>query len=324
MVIDAHVHLIKPFDRTGKRQVYSSNPASPEEYLAVMEAAGVDRAFFISYSPEDIPADLAYKRIPMDAVRDTMNREFALEVMRRFPERLYWFPCHIGSRVPNRMETARENLELGAAGIKLVLSFWGELPDDPQPLALCALAREYGACVIVDTSYWNLGKDMPDDPHTLLEGHREVAPRVKDYPDYLRHLDAMVRAFPEINFSLAHAGAREFTPGHAREIGSFIRGHANVFADLGALDTGTEALDLLVESAGPDRVMFGTDWPHYAQGAGMQEAIDRIRRPGRFPRDVAAAILGGNALSFVSHRPTGLASPGRRTAAGGGRAFMTG
>lgn len=317
MVVDAHVHLIKPFDRTGKRQAYSSNPAGPEDYLAVMESAGIHRAFFISYSPEDIPADLAYKRIPMDAVRDTMNREFALDVMRRLSDRFYWFPCHIGSRLPNRMDIARENLELGAAGLKLVLSFWGELPDDPRPLALCELAREYGACVIVDTSYWCLGKDMPDDPHLLLEGHREVAPRVKDYPDYLRHLDAMVSAFPEVKFSLAHAGAREFTLGHAREIGAFIRGHANVFTDLGALDTGAEALDRLVEAAGPDRVMFGTDWPHFAQGAGMKETIDRIRAPGRFPPAVTEAILGENALSFVSHRAPGLIRTARRLPLGG-------
>ena len=315
VIIDTHVHLIKPFDRQWNRQRYTPNPAGPDDYLAVMESAGIDRGFFISYSPDDIPADLAGKGIPMAAVRDTMNREYALEVMRRFTDRFSWFPCHIGSRVPNRMDIARQNLELGAAGLKLVLSFWGELPDDPRPLALCELARDYGACIIVDTSYWSLGKDEPyaAEPRSLPEGHREVAAKVKDFPDYLRHLDAMVTGFPGVNFSLAHAGAREFTPEHARQIGAFIRRHANVYADLGALDTGAPALEHLVETAGSDRVMFGTDWPHFAQGAGMKEAIDRIRKPGRFPVNVSEAILGENALSFVSHRAPGLSPAARRS-----------
>lgn len=306
MVIDTHVHLIRPFDSRGQRQVYTPNPSSAEEFVDLMGASGIDRAFSISWSPEDIPSDLITKGINPEAVRETMCREYALEVMRRFPERFYWFPCHLGPGVPNHMALARQHLELGAAGLKLVLSFWGELPDDERVLPMYELAREFGAQIIIDTSYWYLGKDRPAAPETLPLGHRDVAKRIVDFHDYARHLRTVFEEYRSVNFQLAHAGAREFTSESAREVGQFIREYPNVYADLGALPLDTPALDTLVSTAGADRVMFGTDWPHFAQGPAMQELIDSIRQPGRFSSEVTDAILGQNALAFVKHREPGL------------------
>jgi predicted TIM-barrel fold metal-dependent hydrolase len=306
MIIDTHVHLIRPFDSRGKPHIYSAgNPTSAEDYAALMDASGIDRAFFISWSPEDLPSELDHPHIDQQNAHETMSREYALEVMARFPERFYWFPCHLGPALGDAAAMARENLKLGAAGLKLVCSFWGELPDDERLLPLYQLADDYRAQIIIDTSYWYLGKDDPADPDTLQAGHRDVARRVKDFPDHLTHLAPVVSAHPRVNFQLAHAGARSFTPEHAAEVGRFIRSYPNVFADLGALPPDSTALECLVESAGADRVMFGTDWPHFAQGQGMRQAIDHIRRPGRFPDKTAAMILGDNALRFVGGRAPG-------------------
>ena len=79
-----------------------------------------------------------------------------------------------------------------------------------------------------------------------------------------------------------------------------------MYADLGALDPGSPALEALVEAAGADRVMFGTDWPHFAQGDDMAARIAAVRAPGRFSAETAAAILGGNALAFMKGGPPGL------------------
>lgn len=313
MVIDTHVHFIRPFDRRGNRQVYTENPASAEDYVALMDGAHIDRAFFISWSPEDIPSDLLVKGIDPETVRDTMSRQYAINVMRRYPERFYWFPCHLGPLLGDAPKMARENLSLGAAGIKLVTSFWGELPDDERLLPLYDLVDEFGAHVIIDLSYWYLGKDDPTDPDRLPPGHRDVARRVTDFQDYLSHLRPILSAHPKVNFQLAHAGARSFTPKHALETGEFIREYPNVFADLGALPTDAPALDVLVEMAGADRIMFGTDWPHTAQGNAMAGAIAHVRRPGRFTPDVADMILGQNALRFVKGRKPGLADAAART-----------
>ncbi|MEW6754506.1 MAG: amidohydrolase family protein [Candidatus Latescibacterota bacterium] len=307
MIIDAHVHLIRPCDDRGRPQVYTpGRPSSAEDYVATMDRSGIDRAFFISWSPEDIPADLMGKGIAVDAVRQTLSREYALEVLRRYPERFYWFPCHLGPQVPDHARMARQALELGAAGLKLVPSFWGELPDAARLLPLYRLAASFDAQVILDTSFWYLGKDEPTDPGALPPGHREVARQVRDFADYLAHLQRVVEGHPQVRFQLAHAGARSFTPEHARQVGAFIRQYPHVFADLGALSPELPALEALVEAAGADRVLFGTDWPHFARDEGMSHWLDAVRRPGRFPPPVVRAILGGNALRFVGDRPTGV------------------
>ena len=312
-VIDAHIHLIQPFDSAGRPQGYSvwkedgtAKPTSAEDFIALMDACGIDQAFYISWSPEDIPSDLSRKGIDPVSVRETMNVTYPLDAMQRCGERFYWFPCHLGPAVPDHMAQARRNLEAGAAGLKLVTSFWGELPDDPRCRRIISLAAEFGAPVIIDTSFWYLGIDEPAPLETIAPGHREVRPRVRDWQDYAGHLRRTFEAFPSINISLAHAGARTFTPEHAAEAGSLIREYPHVYADLGALDPQTPALEALVEAAGPDRVMFGTDWPHFAQGKDMAARIAAVRAPGRFSPETAGRILGGNAVDFMKGRPPGL------------------
>lgn len=78
MIIDTHIHLIKPFDSKGKRQVYTPNPASAEDYVALMDKYSINHAFFISWSPEDIPSDLHVKGIRFESVQETMNCDYAI------------------------------------------------------------------------------------------------------------------------------------------------------------------------------------------------------------------------------------------------------
>ncbi len=309
MIVDSHVHLIRPFDSLGRPQVYTPGPgASAEDYVALMRKWGIDRAFYISWSPEDIPSDIEGKGLTLESVRDTLSLDYALEVMHAFAKRFYWFPCHLGPSLPGHLETARANLELGAAGMKLVPSFWGELPDDRRLISIYDLADEYGAQIILDTSFWYLGKDVPAAPETLPAGHREVAKRITDFQDYLSHLRPVVASHPDVNFSLAHGGARNFTAGNAREAGQFIREYPNLYADLGALASlrHSESIASLVESAGEDRIMFGTDWPHFAQGDAMGRALDSIRCNTALSRRARRTILGKNALRFVEGRAPGL------------------
>ena len=168
-----------------------------------MDACGIDQAFYISWSPEDIPSDLSRKGIAQESVRATMNETYPLDAMQRCGERFYWFPCHLGPEVPDHMALARRNLEAGAAGLKLVTSFWGEIADDPRCRRIIALAAEFEAPVIIDTSFWYLGIDEPEPLEAIAPGHREVRPRVRDWEDYAGHLRRTFDAFPSINISLA-------------------------------------------------------------------------------------------------------------------------
>jgi predicted TIM-barrel fold metal-dependent hydrolase len=153
MIIDAHVHLMKAFDSKGNPQVYSlGKDGSAEEFVSLMDASGLDRAYFISWSPEDIPLDLISKNISVESVRDVMNREYAFEVLKKYPDRFYWFPCHLGPEIKDYLDIAQENFEMGASGIKFVCSFWGELPDDERLIPLYELAQKHRAAVMIDTS----------------------------------------------------------------------------------------------------------------------------------------------------------------------------
>lgn len=331
MITDAHMHLIRPFDLEGNPQLYLPGALTDaKDYVSLMDEVGIERAFFISWSPEDISADILVRGITVESLHGVMNREYALEAMRAFPDRFYWFPCHLNPGTGDHLDIARESLELGATGLKLAPSFWGELPDDPRLIPIYELAQDYGAQMIIDTSFWSL--DEPVDPETFppehriiadnlrslqdylkrlwavvpAPGHREVAKRVKNFQDYIKHLEAVITSYPDVNFQLAHAGARIYTPENVREVGKFIRQHPNVFADLSSLPIESLVPEYLVETAGADRIMFGTDWPHFAQGNEMREKIDQIRNPGRFPDKVSEMILGENALRFLGGRSPGL------------------
>ena len=149
------------------------------------------------------------------------------------------------------------------------LPFGVSFPDDNRCRNIVSLAEEFSARVILDTSFWYLGKDNHTAPDSLPPGHRQVALRIKDWDDYAGHLRKIFDEFPDVLFQLAHAGVRKFTPDHAAEVGGLIREYPHVYADLGALRTDSPALEVLVDAAGEDRIMFGTDWPHFGQGRDM-------------------------------------------------------
>jgi predicted TIM-barrel fold metal-dependent hydrolase len=305
MIIDTHVHVFRPTDSKGQPQKYSPNPTSGEDYVATMDATGIDRAFLISFSPDDILADLEAKNLTIEDVKEVMTSEYTIEVIRRYPDRFYWFPCHLNPVNADYLERTKRNLDLGAAGLKILPSFFGLLPDDDRLFALYELAREYRVSVILDLSFWYLTKG------TTRMGFREVAPLIKDYADLLSHVKPVVEEFYNVNFQLAHAGT-----GDLRETGEFMARYPNVFADISArlpggeaypFPKGLSALESLVTSAGVECVMFGTDWPHFWQGNRMKDIIRCLSEAATFMNpDERALVLGGNALRFVGQVQPGL------------------
>ena len=56
----------------------------------------------------------------------------------------------------------------------------------------------------------------------------------------------------------------------------------------------------VVEFMGPDRVIFGSDWPHIE---GMPEPLDYLKEVGQFPADVQRKIMRENTLALNERRP---------------------
>jgi predicted TIM-barrel fold metal-dependent hydrolase len=144
----------------------------------------------------------------------------------------------------------------------------------------------------------------------------------KDYREFLKHVDNMASAFPDVNFQIAHYGSPEDTLMLA-ETGDFsslapvvelVKSHDNLFPDTAALPfleteeyphPGTARLvRFLIEEIGPDKMMYGTDWPYFCNGAYLtyRQGVNMIRQADYLTQEQKDAVLGGNALRFLGER----------------------
>jgi L-fuconolactonase len=133
------------------------------------------------------------------------------------------------------------------------------------------------------------------------------------YPRQLPAAIELVGKFPEQKFIVDHLAkpeikARKIEPWAARM--RELAGNPNVYCKVSGMVTEADwgrweaadfepYLDVVFENFGPDRVMFGSDWPvclvaaSYGFVSGIVEAY--LNRHGRVHHD---AIFGGNATAF--------------------------
>jgi predicted TIM-barrel fold metal-dependent hydrolase len=104
----------------------------------------------------------------------------------------------------------------------------------------------------------------------------------------MRHYEEAFRDFPDVQFVLGHSGARD--------VGDSIplaRQYANVWMDVHG--QGVTVLNQLIEQVGPDRLLYGTDWPFYHPAA----TLAKVLLVTRDRADIRDAILRGNALRLL-------------------------
>jgi membrane dipeptidase len=135
---------------------------------------------------------------------------------------------------------------------------------------------------------------------------------------YVRTLERVLKAFPTVTFSLAHTGTAAVMSDY-EAIYQVIVDHPNAYCDI-AMSTGygIEWLQELVKTVGPRKVMFGTDWPYWAEGAdsyltGSKRWTMIANECPQFSEKDKRLILAGNAERFLRNE---LADPdAERTAA---------
>ena len=104
----------------------------------------------------------------------------------------------------------------------------------------------------------------------------------------MRHYEGAFRDFPGVQFVLGHSGARD--------VGDAIplaRQYSNVWMDVHG--QGVTVLNQLIEQVGPDRLLYGTDWPFYHLAA----TLAKVLLVTRDRTDIRDAILRGNALRLL-------------------------
>lgn len=152
----------------------------------------------------------------------------------------------------------------------------------------------------------------------VLQGLRILSRRglTLDYvgivPRHLEHIPLVAQRVPDLRIVIDHLGKPPILA-RACEPWSTLIAHAarmpNVFAKLSGLDAGgadtwkaadiAPYVDRALELFGPDRLMFGSDWPVANLRGGYGKVWRETNRVlARLSRDERDRILGGTAISF--------------------------
>lgn len=306
MIIDCHVHLMSAnfiaeayWDNWVR--IFSSLSNRPSEIIMDrlpefwdetgellikdMDDAGIDQSW-ISVLDFGLAKSVGEARYSVTE----LNRIYA-QIADKYSKRLIAF---VG--VDPRREEAVGLLETGVKewgmkGLKLVPAT-GFYPNDENCYDLYVKADELGIPVLVHTG-----------PETIPLYSKYC------YPIYM---DEVANDFPDLKLILAHAGFCWWP--EALNIAST---KPNIYIDLAgwqpkthrrAIDDFYLPLRTILNTIGPSRVLFGSDWPAFRLFKGGQAGWvgaftalpDALKEAGfTFTREEIDAILGGNATRLV-------------------------
>ncbi|MEV0174154.1 amidohydrolase family protein [Streptomyces sp. NPDC050803] len=260
--IDAHHHIWRPM--SASLPTTDSGPRRrAHRWLDAPEMAPVRRDFTL--------ADLA-----QETAAAGIDRTILVQVL------------------PDADETA-EFLAL-AAGADLVAGVvgWADLTSKGLSDTLAALRSAPGGELLVGIRHlvqsepdpdWLKRSDVNRGLHTVATAG--LAYDLLTLPHQLPAAIATVRTLPELTFVLDHLSKPPIAWGELQPWASLIRqlaSHPNVFCKLSGMVTeaewdlwGESALrpyaDVVLDAFGPERVMFGSDWPVCLLAASYQEVV---------------------------------------------------
>jgi len=148
-----------------------------------------------------------------------------------------------------------------------------------------------------------MGRFFPDDeamfpiyracdelglPVIFHGGRAGIEPEAMHQYTLMRHYEGAFRAFPNVQFVLGHAGARD-----AEDAITLAARHPNLWFD--SHGQGVTMLARMLDKIGPDRLLFGTDWPFYHLASALAKVL--IVTEDR-PAD-RVAVLYGNAARLL-------------------------
>lgn len=169
-------------------------------------------------------------------------------------------------RDPDRIEKLQRHAARGARAVKLHPAAQRFFPDSPEAMEIYAECGRLGLPVIFHA------------------GRAGIEPSYTYQYTVMRNYEPMLMRFPEVDFVLGHAGARDVA-----DAIPLARGYPNAW--LGIHGQGVTRLDELIERVGADRLLFGSDWPFYhLAGTLAKVLIVTEKRP-----DARNAILRDNA-----------------------------
>ena len=245
-VIDFHTHV----GRWGLNHM----DASPERFLRLMDAAGIDKACVncIFYG---------------EARRsnDTVAR-YARERPDRFVPVAYVTP-----RYPNEAvsELERSFDQIGAKFLKVYPTYLKKPIDDPSYMPIFEWGNDRGI-VLMSHSSRVLDDDVLTMPHSFVP---------------------LAKRFPNITWVLAHSG--NSMRGQEEAVAA-VQECPNIYLETCSSFSEHGAMEYLVEGAGEDRVLYGSDMP-------LMEPLHQIAKitTADLSDEAKRKILGLNAIRIL-------------------------
>jgi len=183
---------------------------------------------------------------------------------------------HCGLSVNPRSENAFAEMQAhaaqGARIIKLHPTMQRFYPDDPAAMLLYEEALKLGLVVFFHGGRAGI---EPESSHSFAMP---------------RHYEAALREFPNLQFILGHAGARDM-----QGMLALALSYDNAWLDIHG--QGLSRLEQLIQKTGGERLLFGTDWPFYHIGASLAKVLITTQKPAR--HGIRYAILRGNAETLL-------------------------
>jgi len=305
MVIDSETHVIFrawPIETNPQRsrtEGFTWHEHSGDLLVDEMARAGVDRTILISYDGHDVEWFL---RSVGSTPEDFMTgKKYTKAALAGHPDRFYWFSTLKDPRLAASVATVKQDFVDGARGLKIFPSFLVLAVDDPSLMAIYRLCVEHDRRVILSF----------EDAHP---------PETHSIPEFFEQFDRVMRELPELRVQLNHAGCIDPLVPEAEVVFRTVPKHQNVWVSTAAMgliwDDGTEypfpnylsRLEKLKSELGVERLLWGTDWPHFSHYMLYTQAADSIRKHAIFFNSAEKALfLGGNAERFLSGLAT---SPG--------------
>lgn len=267
--IDVHTHVVPPFwgaalaDHGGDPSGWNLPSWSPQEALRFMDANGIHKSVLSLTAPGVVGWNVADRGEMARRVN-----EYVAELAGDPADRFGSFATLPLPDVDSAVCEARYALdELHAQGVILLSNYDGTYLGDPGLDPLWSVLNERAAVVFVHPA------------HPLLPNLPGVPGPVVDYPfDTTRTaVDMVVHGvtdrYPNVRIILSHAGGfvpyavmrfAQLLPALHPE-GPTVDGLLSAFRTFywdTALSSGPYALPSLLAFAGPDKVLFGSDYPY--------------------------------------------------------------
>ena len=277
MMIDFHTHVFPSFFREERSRFFGEEPAfkalydSPrsrlvgtEDLLKNMDEEGIERSVVFGF-----PWDKAdhFKR----------HNDYIIESVKQHPERIVGFSC-FSPLSPLGAEEARRCLDAGLVGVGELALYDSGLSED----VLDALGELMNLCA---------HRKVPVLFHTNEPvGHAYPGKT----PMKLSEIYQLIKKYPSNRIVLAHWGGGLFFYGlMKKEIGDALR---NVWFDTAASPYlyKPEVYRVASEIIGPDKILFGSDYPLLSPKRYVQEM-----QSAGISHDAIRKISGENAAAFL-------------------------